>query len=434
MTDFTRVTVVGATRRAVVVLPDDETVGALIPQVADLLEEPPGPVARPLALTRLTGEPLEPALTAAEQGLADGELLHLLRLDEAPPPPEVSDVTDAVSDAFPDRRGRWSDAARHTTAALAIGVLALAAGALADASPVAVLLLPAIWLVAVLAALVVGLLRRPAASRVLLAAALGVVLPATAVLAARAPVPVLLCVAVAAIWLTLLVGHGLATRDRGAGVGALIGMLAALLPAALLLAGLTRDEAAGVASLVGVAVLGLLPAYAMGASGLTGLDDQVLTGRLAPRGTVLRTLDRAYRALSWATVAVAVLLALALVGLAPSLNAWTLALGGLVVLVLALRTRAFPLTAQVVALWAALLIGVVAAVVAHASRAPLAAAGALVGVALVVGVLAAVRPAQHRRAALRRVGTAIEALAVIALLPVLLGVFAVYPALLGAFR
>ena len=44
------------------------------------------------------------------------------------------------------------------------------------------------------------------------------------------------------------------------------------------------------------------------------------------------------------------------------------------------------------------------------------------------------RPAEHQRARLRRIGNLVEAVLVIALIPLVLGVFGVYADLLGAFR
>ncbi len=84
-------------------VPDDEALGGLLPRLMELLDEPTGPVARPLTLVRLTGEQVDAALTAAEQQLTDGEQLRLLRADDAPPPPEVADVTDVVGDSYADR-------------------------------------------------------------------------------------------------------------------------------------------------------------------------------------------------------------------------------------------------------------------------------------------------------------------------------------------
>ena len=68
MTDFTRLTVVGATRRATLVIPSDETLGSLVPRLVELLDERVAPVARPLTLLRSTGEQLDTTASAADQG------------------------------------------------------------------------------------------------------------------------------------------------------------------------------------------------------------------------------------------------------------------------------------------------------------------------------------------------------------------------------
>jgi hypothetical protein len=61
---FTRLTIVGRSRKAEIVVPGDETIAALIPQLMDLLEERTGSVARPLTLVRATGQQLDTALTS----------------------------------------------------------------------------------------------------------------------------------------------------------------------------------------------------------------------------------------------------------------------------------------------------------------------------------------------------------------------------------
>ena len=53
--------------------------------------------------------------------------------------------------------------------------------------------------------------------------------------------------------------------------------------------------------------------------------------------------------------------------------------------------------------------------------------------AVVVAVLVLARPAAHTRAALRPVGDVAETVAVVAMAPLLLGMFGVYADLLGAF-
>ena len=59
--------------------------------------------------------------------------------------------------------------------------------------------------------------------------------------------------------------------------------------------------------------------------------------------------------------------------------------------------------------------------------------GILAGIAGLVVIMVLARPAAHQRAFLRRVGNVIEALAVIALIPLLLGMFGIFSDLLRAF-
>jgi hypothetical protein len=57
----------------------------------------------------------------------------------------------------------------------------------------------------------------------------------------------------------------------------------------------------------------------------------------------------------------------------------------------------------------------------------------LVGISVLVAIMVLARPAAHQRAFLRRIGNAFEALAVIALIPLLLGMFGIFGDLLKAF-
>ncbi len=116
MTEFTRLTVIGSARKADLVVPNDEAVSGLMPRLMDLLDEPTGSVVRPLTLVRSTGEQLDVALTIADQQVSDGELLRLVRSDDAPPPPEVADVTDVLGETLRDRSGLWSRFARKLPA------------------------------------------------------------------------------------------------------------------------------------------------------------------------------------------------------------------------------------------------------------------------------------------------------------------------------
>jgi hypothetical protein len=190
--------------------------------------------------------------------------------------------------------------------------------------------------------------------------------------------------------------------------------------------------AMGITAVATVAAWGLIPWYAMSASGLTGLDDQVVGGATRRRTDVLVTVHSAYRSMSWSTVGLAVPAAFATTVLLGSDNGWAIGLGGAVVLVTALRTRAFPLAVQSALVWSSAIVPVLIASFMHAALAPWL-PFVPIGVAALALLLVGVRPAAHQRARLRRIGNLLEALAVIALLPLLLGVFAIYTDLLGTF-
>lgn len=456
MTDFTRLTIVGSLQRATIVVPSDESVGALIPRLMELLGEQVASVARPLTLVRLTGEQLDATLSAAEQSVADGEILRLLRLDEAPPPPEVSDVTDAVSESLASRSGLWSSGHRTVLGSVAIGGLVLVASLQALRMPGLDILPIVLWVVASLAGMGLALAGRRPVARVLLGTALGTALPVAiwlreGVLAAlfgdpivatkqqffewdwSLGVPTTLLLA----WISLFLVAGLGQRSRAVALGSGVGIIGSALALGLAIGFIARDlplsEAAAIVAVVGVVGVGLVPWYAMSASGLTGLDDQVMTGRLADRDGVLSTVGHAYRTLTWTTFATAATLCSALLGTTLSVDPWILGLGAVVALITTLRTRAFPLAAQVWPLWIAVLLPLLYGTVTTLSTEPGLAAAALAGAAVVVAVLVTARPASHQRASFRRFGNVLETVSVIALIPLLLGSFGVYGELLGAF-
>ena len=479
MTTFTRLTVIGSLRRAELVLPDDEALGGLLPRLMELLDEPTGPVARPLTLVRLTGEQVDAALTAAEQQLTDGEQLRLLRADDAPPPPEVADVTDVVGDSYADRRGRWSTTARHTLAAVTVGAGACLALLV---HPVSLPLGISALIVLCLAAVLAGRAGRTGGAGAVdsrstvsappartgdesadgvrtiqnwitiacTAAAAGVCVPVARTLltssssmgsslvggvAASTFALLWAAVAVALIWVVLGLGVGGGLHVRPAIPGALVGAGLIALPLVLAAAGLKSEHALVIGAVAAVVVCGLLPWYALSASGLTGLDDQVLAGRPSRRNDVLNTVGAAYRTLSWSTVAVAVPLGAGAALLVRSTNRWAMILGLMVIAVTALRTRAFPLIVQQFALGLAAVAATAVAVLSpRPTVSPTEAAALAVALVVVVAIAAGVRPAAHHRARLRRFGNLIESIAVISLAPLLLGSFGVFTDLIGRFR
>jgi hypothetical protein len=438
--DFTRLTIVGASSRAELVVPNDETIGGLIPRLVDLLGERGGSVVRPLTLVRSTGEQLDPALTVAEQHVSDGELLRLLRQDEAPPPPEVADVTDVLGDSLGDRGGLWSGGARAVTASVAIGALAFVCGTAlgtGDLVAGATIGTSALGLLALIA-LVLGRagLRWVAISAV--AAGMGLAFPVAATLltgvdVAGEPLVASLALGVTLFWAVAALGIGVGLSSTPALTGGVLGAVLAAIPFTLLLLGMSALEAVSIAAVAATVACGLIPWYAMSVSGLTGLDDQVVEGRLRRRDSVMLTVNGAYRTLTWSTFAVAAPVAGASAYLICSDNVWAASLGGIVLVIVALRTRAFPLAAQVIALWGAILIGAVVGLIGAPLIEPGLTLVLLAAAALVIAVGAGVNPAAHQRASLRRLGNTLEAFAMVALIPVVLGVFDVYTDLLGAF-
>ena len=277
MSDYTRVTVQGTLNRAEVVLPSDEPLVAMLPDLLELLDEPAG-AARPLTLVTVLGEQLNASLSLTEQGVRQGSIVRLVRVDEAPPPPEVADITQLAGESVTVRNDRWRRPWAVLVAAVAavvvgrlVGAQLLAAGAERD---------PLLAAAAVLAAVAIVLARRGGQGA-------GIVTTALAVGVIGAPVETLvLGQPFGAAWGAWLGASGamvalvaqLGHRDRGLALGA--GSAAALvgLWAALGLAGLAPLVSAAIVAPAGALGLGLLPGLAMTGSGLTGLGDRVTGG------------------------------------------------------------------------------------------------------------------------------------------------------------
>jgi type VII secretion integral membrane protein EccD len=437
MTDFTRLTVLGSTHKAELVIPSDETVGSLIPRLMELLQERGGPVARPLTLVRRTGEQLDLALTSNQQLLEDGEVLRLMRLDSAPPPPMVADVTDVVAESLSDRPDLWSTSYRRGAAAIFIGAAAVIGGLTLPFAPI-VILASAVGVLLVIA-VITGRMAFGWVAAASTAAAVGFSVALASAIVATLGVSLdmaplfLVCFALLFVWFALGIGVGLGLGVLSAVRGSAIGFAAAALPLILLAAGVQALGVIGITGVAAVAGCGLLPWYAMSTAGLTGLDDQVATGRTRHRAEVMVTVLESYHGLSWSAIAIALPLAATGSYLVTSPNPWALVLGIAIALVTAFRTRAFPLAIQATALWIAaaviLLVGVVIDLAARQWFVP-----AVLGAVALVGALAAgATPAPHQRASLRRFGNLIEAFAVISMVPLLLGIFDIYAQLLGTF-
>ena len=139
---LTRVTLVGPRRRVDLVLPSDEPLGALLPEIVAMVGMGPAGQPRGYQLSMLGGRVLEPTADLRGAGVTDGAQLWVDPLTEAPPAAIVHDVSDEVSDDLGRRRGRWGDGPRRWTATATVAAAALLAALLAGpALPVVALAL-----------------------------------------------------------------------------------------------------------------------------------------------------------------------------------------------------------------------------------------------------------------------------------------------------
>lgn len=433
MTEYTRVTVQGEGRKADLVLPDDEPVAAMLPDVLSLLDDGEARSARPVALVTTVGDQLDPSLTLAEQAVAHGTILRVVRVDQAPPPPEVADVTDVAADAVQSRSDAWRPVWGVVAGAVLAGVLGFLAAGLAvrDLDVPAATLLGACAALAVVATLLARRGRTEPAV-VAVAAAVGATVVAARELTSGAPGETAL-VALGLVGLLVAVVAGAGSRDAGLALG---GITAAALVGAV--AGMDALDAepthtAAVVAVLGCLLVGLLPGIAMSVSGLNGLDDRVVEGRRVSRAEAHRAVGTTHRALTWSTVAAAVVTGACAWVLAGGEDPWSRLLAVAVAGVLLLRTRVFPLAPQRLALLAAGATPLVALLAelgrTDPARALAVAAVVLVALALLVGA----RPREHVVARARRLGNVVELVAVVALVPLVLAHLGVFADLVETF-
>lgn len=454
MSEYTRLTVRGAARRAEIAVSSDDPLGAVLPQLIDALREPEGAATRPLALLTSVGEPLDLERSAREMGLVDGSALRLLPFDSAPPPPLVIDVVDVVAEELGVRRDRWDGRARGAVTGALIALAAATASAAlplaADAGLVARLSLLGLLLTGAIG-FGLGGARRPAVAFAVAAAGAAVPAAVHAVMvvgersgatvtagtaamgtgtAATAATAVALAEAV-----VLMLGVGVAQRSRGALVGGALGIA---LPALLLLSsacGVPPVRSAAVVGVLAVLLVGLVPWIALSASGLTGLDHRAAGQGDVRRSAALGIVDDAYRTLTGSVAALAVGATICGALLSTAGTVWSALLAVALAAVLVLRSRAFPLRSQGLLLWGAAVTIVGCGAASALGR--VGSDGGMLAAAVLVGGTAAVagmaRPRAHQRARLRALGDLLEAIVVVALLPLAVGVFGIYADLLVLF-
>jgi type VII secretion integral membrane protein EccD len=442
MAPFSRVTLVGERRRADVVLPSEEPIGLLLPDVLHLIDDR---VESPPQLRQLVtpdGGVLRGDDTLAAANIPDGAVLTVARAHDAPPAPIVHDVTEETADDLDVRAWRWGPAARRWTSTAAAAVILLVAGPIArdalGAHSAVVLLALAAVVLGGAGGMVARFAHEPLGTALTIGGSVaGVVAVWFAAdshdwsgWARWGTAGVVAGAFLAVLGLTSALG-------RGGVAGGLLALALAGLWMAGAAAGLPDARVAACASVVLVAAIGVLPRFALISSGLATLDDRRSTGAPVARHNVTDALAAAHRGLVIATAAVAVAAAFAGVLLADAATTWTVPLALLLALVLVSRARAFPIALQVISLQAAAVLIVLALLnvwVSHLDGAPygpLITAG--VGAAIPLALLT-IEPSEHVRVRLRRAADRVEALAVVAVIPVVIGVFGTYGRLLHVFR
>ncbi|WP_435842917.1 type VII secretion integral membrane protein EccD [Streptomyces lavendulae] len=439
-TALSRVTLVGERRRMDLVLPSQEPVGRLLPDVIRMLDDRVAAQPTLRHLVTADGSVLEHDVCLADAGIGDGAVLRLVRVQDVPSAPVVHDVTDEAAEDLDVRAWRWRPGARRVTAGAGLVGWALLAGWFArrEFAPGAVAgALLAVAAVAAVVGALAGRLKRSGLAAALLATAGAVgVLGAWTLGDAQhwGPMGRLAAVAGAlAVGLALL--GWFTPLGRGGFVGAVtvVGLTGGWEAVAVAQGGAGARTGA-VLAVVSVILLGLLPRLALAAAGLTGLDDRRARGASVSRYKVATALGATHRGMALATLATAVSAGAAGVLALREPDVWTVSLAVAVAVVLWLRARAFPLVAEVVALLLAGAAVTVAALLVWADRAGAAGplATLLVLALAALGVLA-VQPPEHVRVRLRRFGDTAESFGVIVLFPLLIGVFGVYGRLLGTF-
>jgi hypothetical protein len=224
---------------------------------------------------------------------------------------------------------------------------------------------------------------------------------------------------------------GAGSRRRGVVPGAAVAVAfgAAVVVAAAV--GVPVMVAAAVYGIVAVIVLGLVPALALTAAGVGRLDDTAMSGSPVRRGDIDEAIDVAFTAQTALVLALAVPAAVSIALLGAG-DGWQAGLAAALALFLLTRSRLFPLAIARAALLAAALVPLGLTLFSGTADSTTR-AGIGVVVCAVLVVVAMLSPSAAAQARLRRLLGVLEALTVIAMIPLLLGIMGVFGDLLGTF-
>lgn len=423
-----RVTVVGSKRRVDAALPDSVPIAELLSDVVEMLGETPDGAAVEWGLVRVGGPVLDPELSLADQGVAEGTMLFLRDLVSAPAAPSIDDFAGRVAVEVDAQRGHWTEA-------MAPAVLACVAGASLAGAGLAVLL---------------GGDPRARALAGSLGAVISVALGIALVRLSRRQVLAAVVVFCGlAAWAAAGVGlAGLAganpTELLAAGLGAAaLGALAAIaivgdvafapaeamvaatgIPAVVIGAtdafGGTLLQAAAVLTVIELVFLALLPPLNVRLIGLTGAESSSLVRRLMK--------GRRLQAASLIGTGVAIIAACSV--LAVSDGWFARALVGVTALAVSLRARHYRFAAEVAPLLAAGLVSLILLELRFLSWLP----ALLIADAVVLGAAATLIRRWTPSPQIKQWLRPLEGIAIAASVPLALGLLGLYDAVVHVAR
>lgn len=431
---WTRLTVADAQRNVELVLPSDVPIGELVPEMLQRFEPTSAlnPTIKTLTVEGVGSLPW--TMTLEKAGVVDGQVVHLTDRVDAYPAPVVYDLTEETA-ATRAETPVWPHGLSRTVAAtVVVSALTAVAARLADLQ-----LSPGTASWSVLAVAIVALVACGVLDQRRLGLALPLVGAATVLSiesALRAvpnqgmPVWGLVPLAAGAV-LAWFLGHRMVRHATFALVSF------ALLGAAWagIVWWLGRGERSGaLLAVLTMMVLGQLPRLALTTTGLAALDDRALRGEPQERALAHDAIQAAHQGMAASVLACALSAfgAVRLLVRHPWPGGWAVALACLVVVLLALRSRIFPLVGERAALLlaAALGLGTIAQAISvdHPERLV---AGAVLAAVCALGCLGALVTTvpDHVAARLRLLGNRLEGLVTLALVPVTVGLFGVYAAL-----
>ncbi|TCC07646.1 EsaB/YukD family protein [Kribbella soli] len=440
MSIYSRVTVIGQRKRLDAVLPADQPLGVLLPDLLRMLDEPMQQTPQRRFLTTANGALVSPEGTLASAQIIDGAVLRLAAEGEVPPTPTVYDVTEEAVEDLKRRGATFTPKHRRILAGAGLG-FSIIAGALSVLviAPHAVTA-AALLLVAAICAFVgiaIGRAGNKFVAVPLVTVATVVVALAIGFWALDAGWELGLVFTVGALCLSF--GPMLYAVAGLVGGGVVAGATSVLFVAVWMIGvgtGLAADRVGALAALLAVVLLGILPRMALALSGLPGLDDKRAAGHEIMRTDVRSALNAAHLGLALATVPIAVSSAVAGIMLLRYGSGWAVGLALVLAFLLASRSRLYPLASEVAVLFAAaftIVSGCVLIAAANGQGGALIALGLLVLVAMFCAFGLSFAPAEHVRARLTQQLDYLEVGVIIVMVPLALGVFGVYATLLDKF-